>query len=77
MTARAYKCERAISLADCYVIAVAKLQQASALFARHETDLDREIERNHSTCPSCSWRILDAEHGTNSTCLRAADSCIR
>ena len=51
MTAGTYKCERAISLADCYVIAVAKLQEASALFARHETDLDREIERKPFDVP--------------------------
>ena len=51
MTAGTYKCERAISLADCYVIAVAKLQEASALFARHQTDLDREIKRKPFDVP--------------------------
>jgi len=45
MAAGAYKCERTISLADCYVIATAKLQHATALFARHEKDLDEEINR--------------------------------
>ncbi len=39
-----YKCERSISLADCYVLAAAKLQNASALFAEPETDLTREIK---------------------------------
>jgi len=51
ISAGAYKCERAISLADCYVIAAAKLQKASALFARHETDLDREIKRKPFDVP--------------------------
>jgi len=39
------------ALADCYVIAVAKLQEASAVFARHETDLDREIKRKPFDVP--------------------------
>ncbi len=39
-----YKCERSISLADCYVLAAAKLRNASALFAEPETDLAREIK---------------------------------
>ncbi len=39
-----YKCERSISLADCYVIAAAKIRNASALFAEPETDLVREIK---------------------------------
>ena len=45
IAAGAYKCERTISLADCYVIATAKLQHATAVFARHENDLDEEIRR--------------------------------
>lgn len=45
MTAGACKCERAISLADCYVIATATRHHASAVFARHERDLDSEIKR--------------------------------
>ena len=45
IAAGAYKCERAISLADCYVIATAKSQTASAVFARHERDLDAEIKK--------------------------------
>lgn len=51
MTAGAYKCERTISLSDCYVIAAAKLQQASALFARHEKDLDKESKRKPFDVP--------------------------
>lgn len=45
IVAGAYKCERAMSLADCYVIATAKSHSASAVFARHEKDLDAEIKR--------------------------------
>jgi predicted nucleic acid-binding protein len=45
MTAGACKCERAISLADCYVIATAMCNHASVVFARHERDLDSEIKR--------------------------------
>ena len=45
ITAGVCKCERAVSLADCYVIATAKSHSASAVFARHEKDLDAEIKR--------------------------------
>ena len=45
MVAGKYKCERAISLADCYVLASAKLRNASALFAQKESDLLKEIEK--------------------------------
>jgi hypothetical protein len=45
MAAGAYKCERAISLADCYVLGLAKLEQADALFARRERELEKEIEK--------------------------------
>ena len=45
MTAGACKCERAISLADCYVIATAMCHHASAVFAHHERDLDSEIKK--------------------------------
>ncbi len=51
MTAGSYKCQRAISLADCYVIAAARVQQASALFARREKDLDKEIKRKPFDVP--------------------------
>jgi predicted nucleic acid-binding protein len=44
LAAGRYKCERAISLADCLVLATAKLYQASALFARSEADLTREMK---------------------------------
>ena len=45
ITAGACKCVRAISLADSYVIATAICHHASAVFARHERDLDSEIKR--------------------------------
>jgi predicted nucleic acid-binding protein len=40
-----YKCSRTISLADCYVLAVAKVQNASAVFAKKEDDISREVRR--------------------------------
>lgn len=43
MEAGTYKCRRALSLADCYVLALAKLQGAAALFARRESDVRKEI----------------------------------
>jgi len=43
--AGSYKCERAISLADCYVLAAANLQNTVALFAKREKDLEKEIVR--------------------------------
>lgn len=45
MRVGAYKCERAISLADCYVLRLAKLEDAAALFAGREKELEREIEQ--------------------------------
>ena len=45
IAAGAYKCERAISLADCYVLGLARLEQAAALFARRERELEKEIEK--------------------------------
>jgi len=49
--AGAYKCERAISLADCYVLGLAKLEQAAALFARREGDLEKEVRRKPLDVP--------------------------
>lgn len=40
-----YKCSRALSLADCYVLAVAKVKHISAMFARRENDIRKELER--------------------------------
>jgi len=40
-----FKCERAISLADCSCIATAKLAGAKAVFARKEKELVKEMER--------------------------------
>ena len=45
MEAGHYKCSRAISLADCYVLSVAKMMNAAAVFARREEDLRKEIGR--------------------------------
>ena len=39
------KCERSISLADCYVIALAELIRGAAVFARPEKELERELKR--------------------------------
>ncbi len=58
-----YKCERSISLADCYVLAAAKLQNASALFAEPETDLAREIKlRNFDVDILFLSDLEEAEH---------------
>ena len=46
MEAGHYKCSRAISLADCYVLSVAKMMSAAAVFAKREEDLRKEIGRH-------------------------------
>jgi predicted nucleic acid-binding protein len=43
--AGAYKCARSISLADCYVLAVAKVFGSAALFARRESDMSAEARK--------------------------------
>ena len=45
MEAGRYKCSRALSLADCYVQAVAKVQHVPAVFAKREDDLKKELEK--------------------------------
>ena len=40
-----YKCERSISLADCFVLALAKKLGCKALFARREQELVKEMNR--------------------------------
>jgi len=45
MQAGAYKCARSISLADCYVLAAARVFDAAAVFAKKEDDLTREMKR--------------------------------
>jgi predicted nucleic acid-binding protein len=40
-----YKCSRTISLADCYVLAIAKVQNASAVFAQKEAEIAKELYR--------------------------------
>jgi predicted nucleic acid-binding protein len=45
MEASKYKCERAISLADCFCLALAKRYTYTATFARRERDLIAEIQK--------------------------------
>ena len=40
-----YKCERSVSLADCYVLALAKTMDITAVFAKKEDDLKKELTR--------------------------------
>lgn len=40
------KCERALALPDCYVIATAQVTSSKALFALRENELVKEIERS-------------------------------
>ena len=39
------KCERAISLADCYTLAVSEMTETRPVFANREKDLDLEMSR--------------------------------
>ena len=45
------KCQRAISLADCFTIAIAKLYGCAALFAKRERGLDAEAARRAFKVP--------------------------
>ena len=45
------KCNRAISLADCMCIALATKYNCSALFARKEQEIDRELRRKQFDAP--------------------------
>lgn len=45
LEAGAYKCARSVSLADCYVLAVAKVFNATAMFAKRENDLGGEVSK--------------------------------
>lgn len=40
-----YKCSRALSLADCYVLGVAKVKRIPAMFAKREDDIRKELEK--------------------------------
>jgi predicted nucleic acid-binding protein len=42
-----YKCERGISLADCFILALAKKLGCKALFARREAELEEEIKKKN------------------------------
>lgn len=45
-TAGMQKCARKISLADCYVFALARDIRGAAVFANHEKDVSAELEAN-------------------------------
>jgi predicted nucleic acid-binding protein len=45
------KCARKISLADCYVFALAKDITGAAVFAHHEKDVSAELKENHPGVP--------------------------
>lgn len=51
MAAGAFKCERAISLADCYVLGLAELEGAAALFGRRESELEKEAKKKAFAVP--------------------------
>jgi uncharacterized protein len=40
-----FKCERSVSLADCYVLALARLLGAVAIFAKREEDIVKEMTK--------------------------------
>ncbi len=46
-----YKCARKISLADCYVIALARGIKGAALFARREIEIEKEAKRSGFDIP--------------------------
>jgi hypothetical protein len=46
LDASKYKCERAISLADCFCLALAHKFLYGALFARRESDLVRKCKES-------------------------------
>jgi len=45
------KCARKISLADCYVFALAKEIRSAAVFARHEKDVSAELKESPPDVP--------------------------
>ncbi|MGH9877468.1 MAG: PIN domain-containing protein [Nitrososphaerales archaeon] len=51
LEAGTYKCGRAISLADCYVIALAKLTGSTAVFAKREKEIVLEMGRKRFDVP--------------------------
>lgn len=44
-SAAAYKCDRNLPLADCYVLALARKTRGTATFAQKESDLEEEEEK--------------------------------
>ncbi len=53
------KCRRKISLADCYVLALAKNVQGAAVFAHRERDISAELEEN---APNVNVLFLEDFH---------------
>ncbi len=49
--AASYKCERAVSLPDCYVIALAKMTGSTAVFARREREVIAEMDKRKFDVP--------------------------
>lgn len=45
------KCERSISLPDCFVISLGESTTTPILFVKHETELDREMRRSPFKSP--------------------------
>lgn len=63
LEAGAYKCARSVSLADCYVLAVAKVFNATAVFAKRENDLSREADRRSFDVETVFLEDLTAKAG--------------
>src|SRR6266851_7345660 len=55
------KCARKISLADCYVFALAKDIRGAAVFANHEKDVGAELKENPPGVPVLFLEDLIAE----------------
>jgi predicted nucleic acid-binding protein len=55
------KCARKISLADCYVFALAKDIRGAAVFANHEKDVGTELRQNPPGVPVLFLQDLIAE----------------
>ncbi len=55
------KCARKISLADCYVFALAKEIRGAAVFANHEKDVSAELKENPPGVPVLFLEDLIAE----------------
>jgi hypothetical protein len=49
--AAAYKCERSVSLAGCFVLALARLKGLTAVFAKREKEIIAEMSRKRVDVP--------------------------